>query len=287
MGAIKHANRVIMKNKFAYLAAIALLATSCGNKQQDAEEAEQASLKYLVIYYSQTGATEKIAQKLHEELGADIELIEPEKPYSGTYDETIERCLNERKENIVPKIQPLQANIDAYDIIFIGYPVWFGTYARPIEGLVQSYDFEGKRIIPFCTFGSGGLESSTADLQAALPKAEIEEGYGVRNARIAAMPAELDRFLKEKGLVDGDVEALPAFSQEQLVTDAEAAIFDKACSNYKFPLGTPTAVSQRATPAGTEYKFTAKSQSAEGETVTATIYVIANDSVAEFTKVVR
>ena len=85
--------------------------------------------------------------------------------------------------------------MDDYDVVFLGYPVWFGTFAPPVITWLNNVDLSGKTIVPFCTFGSGGLDSSTRDLAAKQPNANILPGYGVRAARLAAMPKEVDQFL--------------------------------------------------------------------------------------------
>jgi len=244
----------------------------------------------LVLYYSETGTTKTVALELQKQTGADIEAIEAVEPYTGNFQETIERSGRERQSGETPAIKPLQKNIADYDIIFLGYPIWFGTYAMPIATLVKENDFEGKTIVPFCTFGSGGLNTSTAALKEALPKATIVKGYGVRTARVAAAEKELDRFLKENGYKEGTVEPLPDYSAQQPVTDEERAIFDAACSNYQFPLGTPQTVGKRETPDGTDYQFTVTGRGMNGEETTSTIYVtVANTPEAqpEFTEVVR
>ena len=190
----------------------------------------------------------------------------------------------------MPALKPLTKKVQDYDIIFLGYPIWFGTYANPIASLVQERDFAGKRIVPFCTFGSGGLNTSSDALRKVLPKAKIEEGYGVRTARVAAAAKELDRFLKETGYKKGEVKKLPDYSAQQPVTDAERAIFDAACSSYQFPLGTPQTFGNRATPDGTDYKFTVKGRGMDGRESSSVIYVTVGngaDAKPEFTQVVR
>ena len=170
--------------KLIILSAALLLALSCTEKAP----------KMLILYYSQNGNTKAVAEELQAKLGADIEAIVPVIPYDGDFQATIERGRVEL-EGELPQIQPIAADLKKYDIIFLGYPVWFGTYAPPVGKLLQEYDFAGKKVVPFCTFGSGGLDSSSANLAEALPGAEILPGYGIRAARIAAMPAEVDRFL--------------------------------------------------------------------------------------------
>ena len=246
--------------------------------------------KTLVLYYSQTGTTQAVAEELQKQLGADIERIEAVVPYDGDFQATIQRSGDERQKGELPEIKPIQANLADYDVIFIGYPIWFGTYAMPIATLVKENDFAGKTLVPFCTFGSGGLSASIEALKKALPKADIRQGYGVRQARIEAAPKEIDRFLKENGFKEGNVAPLPDYSEQQAVTEEDSLIFDAACSNYQFPLGTPQTVGKRQTEESTDYKFTVKSRGMNGEEATSTIYVtVGNEEGAkpEFTEVVR
>ena len=160
----------------------------------------------------------------------------------------------------------------------------------PIATLVKENDFAGKTIVPFCTFGSGGLNTSSEALKKALPKANIKTGYGVRTARVAAAPKELDRFLIENGYKAGTVTPLPDYSEQKPVTDADKDIFNAACSSYQFPLGTPVTVGSRKTPDGTDYKYIVKSQGFNGGESQSTIYVTVSKEAGakpEFTQVVR
>ena len=265
-----------MRKIFSLIAMMVTMTTSYAQKQ-------------LVLYYSETGTTKTVAQELQKQLGADIEEIEAVVPYSGNFQETIQRGQREMQSGEMPAIKPLKKKIANYDIIFLGYPIWFGTYANPIITLVKEQDFAGKTIVPFCTFGSGGLNTSSDALKKALPKATIKKGYGVRTARVNAAAKELDRFLKENGYKKGSVEKLPDYSAQQPVTDAERQIFDAACSSYQFPLGTPQTVGKRQTPDGTDYKFTVASRSMNGGgESTSIIYVtVGKDAKPEFTEVVR
>lgn len=265
-----------MRKLFSLIVMMATMTTSYAQKQ-------------LVLYYSETGTTKTVAQELQKQLGADIEEIEAVVPYSGNFQETIQRGQREMQSGEMPAIKPLKKKIADYDIIFLGYPIWFGTYANPIITLVKEQDFAGKTIVPFCTFGSGGLNTSSDALKKALPKATIAKGYGVRTARENAAAKELDRFLKENGYKKGSVEKLPDYSAQQPVTDAERQIFDAACSSYQFPLGTPQTVGKRQTPDGTDYKFTVASRGMNGggETTSIIYVTVGKDAKAEFTEVVR
>ncbi len=252
----------------------------------------QKADKILVLYYSQTGATKAVAEEIQAQIGAkaDIEAIELEDPYDNDFQATINRAKDEMENGTLPALKPLKANIKDYDVIFLGYPVWFGTYALPIESLLKTESFEGKKVITFCTFGSGGLQSSTKNLKEALSKAEVMEGYGVRNARKEAVKEELNRFLIEAGFKAGEIEPLPAFTDHHAVNEMEYAVFDQACANYQFNLGTPVSVASRETTTGTDYEYTVKSADQNGEEQTTTIYVTVGKeegAQAEFTQVIR
>lgn len=263
--------------KFILLAMMASILSSC-TKQ-----------KVLVLYYSQTGTTQAVAEELQKQLGADIERIEAVNPYNGDFQATIDRSRVEMESGELPELNPIQANLADYDVIFIGYPIWFGTYAMPIATLVKENDFAGKTVVPFCTFGSGG-GASWKNLKKALPKADIRQGYGVRQARIEAAPKELDRFLIENGFKKGDIAPLPDYSEQVPVTQEDSLVFDAACSDYQFPLGTPVTVGKRETEESTDYKFTAKSIGFEGQESTSTIFVTVSKEEGakpEFTEVVR
>ena len=122
-----------MRKLFSLIVMMATMTTSYAQKQ-------------LVLYYSETGTTKTVAQELQKQLGADIEEIEAVVPYSGNFQETIQRGQREMQSGEMPAIKPLKKQIADYDIIFLGYPIWFGTYANPIITLVKEQDFAGKQM---------------------------------------------------------------------------------------------------------------------------------------------
>ena len=127
----------------------------------------------LVIYFSRTGNTEKIAQYLIEFSGADSYVIEAAVPYT---DEDIEysndSCRANKEQNdksVRPEIANPISSIDSYDTIFLGYPIWWGQEPRIIDTFLESYDFSDKTLIPFCTSGSSGISISEANIKALVP----------------------------------------------------------------------------------------------------------------------
>lgn len=240
------------------IATAAVTAISCGTKNENKEEStEKEAPKVLVLYYSQTSNTKAVATEIATKLNADIEEIVAVNPYDGDFQATIDRCIVEREQGTVTEIKPLAADIANYDVIFIGYPVWFGTYAPPVATFLANTDLSGKKIVPFCTFGSGGLESSVKDMAEKQPKAEILTGYGVRAARLDAMPKEIDNFLKASGFLEGEYVKLDEFPEQHKVSEEEAAIFNAAVDGYTMLHAEAKTVASRNIPNGVEYLFTA------------------------------
>lgn len=275
---------------FALLITALVGLCACTGKKSDGNVQTAASPddSTLIVYYSQTGATKAVADELQKHLGCDITAIEAVNPYDGDYSATIARWRSELESGVKPEIKPLAVSLDNYKRILLCFPIWGGTYALPVATFLADNSLDGKTVVTFATFGSGGIDKATADVAAAQPGAEVTQGYGVRNARIAKAPAEITRFLIENGFIDGEVTPLPEYSEAVAVTDNETAIFDAAYGNYQFPLGTPVMVAKRITPTGTDYRFDVKSQTPDSKESTSTIYVtITEGETPEFTQVIR
>ena len=287
--------------KFLMLAAVALMAVvSCASKK---EAKEAPASKVLVLYYSQTSNTKTVAQEIAKRLNADIEEIALVEPYDTAFQATIDRCKADREKGILPEIKPLKSNVADYDWVFIGYPIWFGTYAPPIASLLEKVDLSEKWVVPFCTFGSGGLESSSKDKDEKQPNAKILPGYGVRAARLSAMPKEVEHFLKlyaplmdKFKTTNTSSPFVPAdFPEQHPISADEAAIFDAAVNGYPMLNAKATTVASRTVHdgEGTEYLFTAMDMPREKKAdmppaSEIKVYVLVeNGKAPEFTRVVR
>lgn len=110
----------------------------------------------LVAYLSQSGTTERVANALSEEIGADIFEIAQETEYSNVYLQSNSQIRNAE----LPKLSNTVKNIDKYDIIFIGYPVWWHATPAPVNTFLESYDLSNKLIIPFCTSGQSNIDET-------------------------------------------------------------------------------------------------------------------------------
>ena len=132
-----------------------------------AEQEADVSTKTLVVYFSCTGTTKLVAEYVTEILGADIYEIVPEDPYTEAdlaYYTNGRADQEQNDPDVRPAISGGVGNMDEYDTIIIGYPIWHGQAPRIISTFLESYDFSGKTIIPFCTSHSSGIGSSASNL---------------------------------------------------------------------------------------------------------------------------
>lgn len=132
------------------------------------EGTDDSEKKILIAYFSATNNTENIANHLNELLDADLYEIVPEAPYTSddlNYNDSASRSSQEMNDpDARPAISGSVDNMEQYDVIFLGYPIWWGQAPKIISTFLESYDLSGKAIVPFCTSGSSGIGSSATNL---------------------------------------------------------------------------------------------------------------------------
>jgi len=147
-------------------------------KETNASNVQES--KVLVAYFSATGTTEGVAEHIADGLNADIYEIVPKEPYTDAdlnYNDNNSRTTIEMNDpDTRPAISGSVEDMDQYDIVFIGYPIWWGEAPRIVSTFVESYDFSGKTIVPFCTSGGSGMGSSATNLEQLTSGAEWLSG---------------------------------------------------------------------------------------------------------------
>ena len=224
-----------------------------------AEVAPQQS-KSVVVYFSQTGATQKLAQVFKEARHADEFELQLVKPFPSTYDSTIAEVRAERESKQWPALVNAKLDVDKYDTVFLGYPIMFGTFTTPIYTFLEANDLSGKVVVPFCTYGSGGRKASAAELKTLEPNANVTLAYGISNKRITAEGgvekakeevatffANLETGKTEEMLVGG-------FSEQRPLTAEDSAVFAAATKDYAYLGLKPLSVSTQVV-AGMNYLF--------------------------------
>ena len=134
----------------------------------------------LVAYFSAGGVTRSVAEKLADEIGADLFEIVPEKPYTNAdldWQNSRSRSSVEMKDrNARPAIASKVADMSRYDVIFVGFPIWWYREPSIIDTFMEAYDFSGKTIVPFATSGGSGLGDAPKNMQALAKGSKVEDG---------------------------------------------------------------------------------------------------------------
>ena len=151
--------------------------------------------KILVAYFSHTGNTREIADQVHKSVGGDIFEIQSVKPYPHDYNAVVQQARQELDSGYKPALKTKCENIESYDLVFIGYPIWWGTVPAPVKTFLSEYDFSGKTIAPFCTHEGSGLGRSTADISKLCPKSTVLDGVAIRGSIVKTAQNKVSEWL--------------------------------------------------------------------------------------------
>lgn len=151
-------------------------------------------MKSLVVYFSRTGEnsihgeiehiekgfTEIVAEKIAKYESADLYKLIPEVPYPTNYEECNKRAREESQRNSQVPFKTLLENLDAYDVIYIGFPNWYRSYPRIVATFLNTYNFAGKTIRPFCTNEEGAFGIGELELRSSVKGAMVKSGFACR-----------------------------------------------------------------------------------------------------------
>lgn len=207
-------------NKIKYLfAALLLVLASCGggDPMEDIETPDNNPEtpttpgdpdfpigKTLIVYFSWSGHTRTVANIIHELTGSDIVEIEVEEPYSNVYDEVTARARYELDNDIRPALVTRVENMDEYDTLIVGTPIWSSRLAPPVKSFLSGYDLSGKKILPFCTHGGSGTAQSVNNIREVCPDSEILQSLAVSGSQAANSRNNVERWLKSVGVLSNN-----------------------------------------------------------------------------------
>ena len=187
----------------------------------------------LIVYYSQTGTTKALAEEIQKNIpDADLVELVCETPYPDTYEGTIEESREECQKGLPRPLLNPSMKLDKYSTIYIGYPIWYGTYAPPITAFIQQNDLSGKAVVLFCTYGSGGTRSSRAKFEEACPEANVVDAFGIAARRIDSVAEEVPAFLANLGNADSGL--VGAYSEYRDLEESDLEVFRQATENYAY-----------------------------------------------------
>jgi flavodoxin len=172
---------------------------------------DMTNKKSLIAYYSRKGQnyvsgrlvdlkvgnTEVIANMIQKITGGDMFHIESVTAYPNDYTEATEVAKNELRAKARPKLTRHVENMGAYDVVFLGYPNWWGTMPMPVFTFLESYDFSGKTIVPFCTHEGSGMAHSEQDIAKACPKATVLKGIAIHGTGASSADSNVSSWIDE------------------------------------------------------------------------------------------
>ena len=169
------------------------------NTEENQNNQESGSGNVLILYFSHTGNTETVANFIHEAVGGDIIKLETEEPYTDNYNDLLDIAQNEQNENARPALSTRIDNIEDYDTIFLGYPIWWGDMPMALYTFLDEYDLSGKTIAPFTTSGGSGLSGTPSNIADEEPNATVTEGLSIGDDNVEDSQSEVNEWLSEIG----------------------------------------------------------------------------------------
>ena len=173
--------------------------------QSPAHAAEKASGKILIAYYSRTGNTRDLANQIHQSVGGDVFEVRTVHSYPKEYRATTDQAKREQEAHFRPQLTAEVQGMDSYEVVFIGYPNWWGTLPMALFSFLEKYNFSGKTLIPFSTHEGSHLGRSVDDMRALCPKSKILDGIALRGGNNSTVRTDSARrevvgWLRKSGM---------------------------------------------------------------------------------------
>jgi flavodoxin len=192
-----------VKTFLTVLLAVLTAGTACGQNKNNMNQ------KTLIVFFShagenysmgniEVGNTKIVADYISEITGADQFEIIAEKNYDMPYMDLIKVAQNEAKAGELPAYKG-DVDVAPYDVIFIGGPIWWGTYPQVMFTFFKDHDLSGKTVIPFTTHEGSGLASTVRDVKKAWPKATVKDGFSIYGHEVRSGRAQVEKWLKGLG----------------------------------------------------------------------------------------
>ena len=179
------------------LSAVGMATATFAQQKQDMNS-KQSNHKILVAYFSATGTTARAAQKVADATGGELYAITPAQPYTDADLDWNDKQSRSSVEMNDPKSRPAikgkKENITDYDVVFIGYPIWWDLAPRIIDTFIESHDLKGKTVVPFATSGSSSIAGSATMLKRTYPALDWKEGRLLNRADEKAIRTWIDRL---------------------------------------------------------------------------------------------
>ena len=176
--------------------------SSAGNESSTSNESsiekkdEASEANVLIAYFSWSGNTRQLAGMIQELTGGELFEIESETPYTDDINALSGISLQEQRDDIRPALKSTVEDMDQYNVIFIGFPNWWNNMPMPVFTFLEEYDFSGKTVIPFTTYGNGGWGRSIGSIQEALPESDVLDGLAVQEHELKDALTEVAEWVQ-------------------------------------------------------------------------------------------
>jgi flavodoxin len=155
------------------------------------------SKKILVAYFSHSGNTREVADQIHKRVGGDIFEIQAAKPYPLDYDASVQRARRELDSGYRPALKSELDNIGSYDVVFIGFPIWWSTFPAPIRTFLSDHDLSGRTVVPFCTHEGSGQGRSATEISKLCPQSTVLDGIAIRGSDAKTAHDKISAWLQK------------------------------------------------------------------------------------------
>lgn len=261
-------------------------------KKEAKQSAKQSKeKKVLVVYFSRTGTTKTVAKKIKKMTGGTMFRIQTKKKYPSNYDKMLNTAQKEQDEKARPALKKKVKSMKKYDVIVIGYPIWWHTTPRVVNTFLEKYNLKGKTVIPFCTSGGSEIDESLPALRKSAKGAVLKEGYTADSGSTA----EIKRWLTRIGELGNN--SNPSTPQNPVPDSSNGKLLvayfswsgtsEKIAQNIIAQTGADSFRIERETPYSTDYNTVAYGE-AQTEAQTNARPPIKNPpaSVAQYDKIV-
>lgn len=165
--------------------------------QNSEQEPTETGSKSLVVYFSWSGNTRSVAESIASRTNSDVFEIVPAEPYSDDYNAVVDLAQEEQKNNVRPEIVGSIDDIEQYDVVYVGYPNWWGDMPMVLYTFFDTYDLSGKTVAPFCTSGGSGLSNTVNEIKELEPNATVTEGLHIGSGSASNPDNAVNEWLAE------------------------------------------------------------------------------------------
>lgn len=189
------------KSFLSFLIMLLFAVTSCSSDEPTTTEPGSNlsgdAGKTLIVYFSWGGNTKMVANHIHDLIGGDIVEVETVIPYPDTYEEVTQIAPGELASDYRPELKTKVDNMDEYDTLIVGTPIWGGHLTPAMKSFLASYNLSGKAIAPFCTHGGSGTAQSVNDIHSVCPNSTILGSLAVYGSRAESSRTDVEKWLKQ------------------------------------------------------------------------------------------